>query len=181
MIGYVRDRRDRRAPRRERRQALSRVQAHEVPLRHVEPSVPERSLQAVQPDPLAASFDGERVAEAVRVHSLADSGALAQKRAANERYAQRRGRELHPGGRLCRPLPSYSATAPRIPTYQLAEVISMPHLLIAHRTRDDQTEAEPVLVETADSRILTFQLDDGERLEFDRAELAAALADLEPA
>jgi len=31
----------------------------------------------------------------------------------NRRWREsRRGRDLHPGGRLCRPLPSYSATAP---------------------------------------------------------------------
>ena len=97
----------------------------------------------------------------------------AAKRAANERY--RRGRESNAPGRLCRPLPSHSATPPLIahPTKELF----MERMLMA--VRND--ESEPVIVELDNPDTLVFQLDDGERLEFDRRELAAALADRQAA
>jgi hypothetical protein len=47
-------------------------------------------------------------------------------------------------------------------------------LIATRRPPADDAEAEPVLIETGRDHI-TLTLDDGERLEFDRTELAAAI------
>ena len=72
----------------------------------------------------------------------------------------RRGRESNAPGRLCRPLPSHSATPPD----------GEPYLLMAVR----RFESEPVLIDTTGARVL-LMLDDGDVLDFDRLELLAAL------
>jgi hypothetical protein len=56
----------------------------------------------------------------------------------------------------------------------------MSRLLIAtrHSYREDEDEAEPVLVEQDedDPRLVVLVLDDGDRITLDRVELAAAIA-----
>lgn len=50
-------------------------------------------------------------------------------------------------------------------------------LLMAHRQSNHQTtsEAEPIVVDTDDPETVVLELDDGQRLELDRAELRACL------
>ena len=51
----------------------------------------------------------------------------------------------------------------------------MRRLLMVHRQASDEREAEPIVVNTDDPRVVVIELDDGGRLELDRRELRSAL------
>ena len=92
-----------------------------------------------------------------------------------QRLQQKRGRDLHPGERLCRPSPNYSATAPGLETYTNPEndmtVIAI--LRADHPTHTPRVEGAELRLAGAQVRITT---DDGTTIEFDREEMLAFLA-----
>lgn len=100
---------------------------------------------------------------------------VAAKSWSNARYRlQKRGRDLHPGERLCRPSPNYSATAPGPGTYTNKEhdmtVIAI--LRADHPSHTPQIEGAELRLAGAQVRMTT---DDGTTIEFDREEMLAFL------
>ena len=55
------------------------------------------------------------------------------------------------------------------------ETYTMRRLLMVLRQASDECEAEPIVVDTDDPRLVVFELDDGRRLELDRRELRSAI------
>ena len=98
------------------------------------------------------------------------------KRACNERYQLRRGRESNAPGRLCRPLPSHSATPPIVAPYRKDPVMTE-RLLMAIRGDGEHQESEPVVVSTEQPGRVVLRLDNGDRLDFDVRELVDAAVD----
>ena len=55
------------------------------------------------------------------------------------------------------------------------ETYTMRRLLMVLRQASDECEAEPIVVDTDDPRVVVIELDDGERLEIDLRELRSAI------
>jgi hypothetical protein len=51
-------------------------------------------------------------------------------------------------------------------------------LVMINRAVEDASEAEPLIVDTDDPKVIVLELDDGDRLEVDPTELRAALRGL---